>query len=406
MSELPQYTDVVDAKERLAGQIVRTPCVKSHTLSANLDVEVFLKYENFQFTASFKERGALNFLLTNRDSIGAGVLAMSAGNHAQGLAYHAQRMGIPSTIVMPRFTPNTKVQATRVFGADVHLHGDTLEESRIYTEALAQERGLTMVHPFNDRDVIAGQGTVALEMLDAVEDLDFLLVPVGGGGLIGGISLAAKTLKPNVKIIGVQAERFPGAYNAFNEEAETKSLSGVTVAEGIAVKAPGLLNQQLIQEYVDDIYTVSEAEIEQAVFDLMEIEKVVTEGAGAVPLALLQKRPGRFKHKRVGIVVSGGNVDMMVLSSILQRGLVRSNRLIRIGVEIPDHPGAMSAITAIVADHESNIVDIQHQRAFASSSAKATVAELVLQMRDGEQQRKVIEGLQDAGYPAWPLTNG
>ena len=405
MLELPEFSDIQAAQKRLAGHIALTPCAKSQTLSAMLGAEVFLKYENFQFTASFKERGALNFLAANKethkDRLEKGVLAMSAGNHAQGLAYHAQRMGVSATIVMPKFTPNTKVEATRVFGADVHLHGETLEEARIYAEGLSQERDLLMVHPFNDFHVVAGQGTIGIEVLDAVENLDAIVVPIGGGGLIGGISLAVKTLSPDTRVIGVQAERFAGAYNDFNQVTPAKLPNRVTVAEGIAVKEPGTLNKALIQRYVDEIHTVSESDIEQSVFDLMEVEKVVTEGAGATPLALLQKHPEKFQGQRVGVVISGGNIDMMVLSSILQRGLVRSNRLTRINVEIPDNPGAMSAITAIVAEHESNIVDIQHQRAFSASSARATVAELVVQTRGSEQEQKLIQALEAAGFPAW-----
>ena len=401
MTVLPKFSDIEEAEKRLRGHIAQTPCAKSQTLSAMLGVELFLKYENFQFTASFKERGALNFLTANKEQLSGGVLAMSAGNHAQGLAYHAQRMGVAATIVMPKFTPNTKVEATRVFGADVHLHGDTLEEARVYAKGLSQEQDLTMVHPFNDLHVIAGQGTVGVEILASVPDLDAIVVPIGGGGLIGGVSLAIKSLSPDTKVIGVQAERFAGAYNDFNRLAISDSSNKVTVAEGIAVKEPGELNKALIQEYVDEIHTVSESQIEQAVFDLMEVEKVVTEGAGAAPLALLRKSPDLFQDQRVAVVISGGNIDMMVLSSILQRGLVRSNRLARIYVEIPDNPGAMSVITAIVAEHESNIVDIQHQRAFSASSARATVAELVIQTRGSEQELKLIHALEAAGFPSW-----
>ena len=400
-SPLPQFADVEAAAKRLDGQIVRTPCTKSYTLSSRLGVETYLKLENFQFTASFKERGALNFLLANRERLGGGVLAMSAGNHAQALAYHGQRMGIPTTVVMPRFTPNTKVESTRVFGAEVHLEGENLEASRIYAEAVARDQGLTMVHPFNDRDVIAGQGTVALEVLEDIADLTTLVVPIGGGGLIGGIAIAAKAMRDDIEIIGVQAERYSWAYGARHQPHPAAATGSLTVAEGIAVEGPGNLTRKLIDDLVDDVHVVSESEIEQSIFDMLEVEKIVTEGAGAAPLALLTKHPDLFHGKKVGILVTGGNIDMMVLSSVLQRGLVRSNKLVRISIEIPDRPGAMSTITAIIANLDSNIIDIEHQRTFAASSARATVVEILLQMRGEEQTMSVIEALEAAGYRAW-----
>lgn len=398
---LPEFADIEAAASRLEGKIVRTPCTKSYTLSSRIGVETYLKLENFQFTASFKERGALNFLLANRDRLGRGVLAMSAGNHAQALAYHGQRMGIPTTVVMPRFTPNTKVESTRVFGAEVHLEGESLDASRIYAEGLARDQGLTMVHPFNDADVIAGQGTVALEILEEVDDLTTLIVPIGGGGLIGGIAVAAKAINPAIEIVGVQAERFSWAYGTRHRSHPAAATGNLTVAEGIAVEGPGNLTKKLVEELVDDVHVVSESEMEQSIFDMLEVEKVVTEGAGAAPLALLTKRPDLFSGKKVAILVSGGNIDMMVLSSVLQRGLVRSNKLVRISIEIPDRPGAMSAITAIIANLDSNIIDIEHQRTFAASSARATVVEILLQMRGEEQTLGVIEALESAGYRAW-----
>lgn len=402
MAELPiTLTEVEAAAERLCGHLVRTPCEQSNTLSAQLGVEVFLKFENLQFTSSFKERGALNYLLARKDELTAGVLAMSAGNHAQALAYHGQRMGVPTTIVMPRFTPNAKVEATRVFGAEVHLEGSDFDATLKFAQDLAEERGLTIVHPFDDPLVIAGQGTVGLEMLDQVEALDTLVVPVGGGGLIGGVATAVKSRNPQIKVVGVQMERYPGAYGLLHDDSDPDSgnpQGAGTVAEGIAVKVPGERTSALIKEYVDDIYLVSEAQVEQAIFDLLEIEKTVSEGAGATVLALLRARTEAFAGQRVGMVLSGGNIDMMILSSVVQRSLVRSKRLVRLRVEIPDTPGALAALTSIVGQLDSNIIDIEHQRAFAGSSVRATVVELLLSLRGEEQQSTVVKALSDAGY--------
>lgn len=395
---LPQLEDIQTAAARLKAHLPCTPCQHSATLSAQLGMQVHLKMENLQFTSSFKERGALNYLLARKEELGAGVIAMSAGNHAQALAYHGQRMGIPTTIVMPRFTPNAKVAATRVFGAEIHLEGGDFDATLKFAEDLAAQRNLTLVHPFNDPLVIAGQGTVGLEMLEQVPELDTLVVPVGGGGLIGGLSLAVKAVRPDIRIVGVQMERYAGAYNRiYPEQARPMSVPG-TVAEGIAVKVPGDLTEALIRAGVDEVCLVSEAEVEQAIFDLLEIEKTVAEGAGAAALALARSQPNKVGHGHVGLVVSGGNVDMMILSSILQRGLVRANRMVRMQVEIPDTPGALAALTTILGELDSNILDIEHQRAFAGSSVRATVVELCLEMRGEEQQDTVVQALTAAGY--------
>lgn len=385
------------AGTRLAAHIRRTPCQPSRTLSAQLGLELALKFENLQFTASFKERGALNSLLQLGDAARRGVIAMSAGNHAQALAYHAQRLDIPATIVMPRSTPNAKVEATRVFGADIHLQGNDFDETRQYTENLAAERELTLIHPFDDPHVIAGQGTVGLEILEQMPDVDALVVPVGGGGLIGGISLAVKSLRPDVEVIGVQMERYAGAHYARHGGQPAVTVAG-TVAEGIAVKAPGIRNVALINEYVDRIELVSENAVEQAVFDFMEIEKTVVEGAGAVGLAWLRDHAGQLAGRRVVSVLSGGNIDMMILSSLLRRGLVRSNRLVRMRVEIPDMPGSLATLTTLIGKMDSNIMDIEHHRAFEGSSVRATVVELLLQMRGEEQLDNVLAELAKAGY--------
>ena len=334
-----EISDIHAARDRIAGRIERTPCARSATLSAITGAEVYLKFENHQFTASFKERGALNCLLMLTDEERRrGVIAMSAGNHAQALACHGSRLGVPACIVMPRSTPNAKVEQTRVFGAEVHLEGATFDETLAYTQDLAQVRGLTLVHPFDDERVIAGQGTVGLEILVQTPDLDAVIVPVGGGGLIGGVALAVKSTAPSVEVAGVQVERFSAAHHRFHGRSSKPGPSG-TVAEGIAVKSPGRSTWPLIEAHVDNLFAVGETDVEQAIFTLLEIEKTVAEGAGAAALAALTANARRYRGRKVVLVLSGGNVDMMILSSVLQRGLVRSHRLARLDVEIPDVPG-------------------------------------------------------------------
>ena len=391
--------DIRAARQRLGDAVVCTPLAKSETLSAKLGADIHLKFENQQFTASFKERGALNRLLLLADDARArGVIAMSAGNHAQALAYHGRRLDVPVMIVMPRSTPNAKVQQTRVFGAEVLLHGSRFSETYEFTQALAQERDFTLIHPFDDEVVIAGQGTLGLEMLDQVPDLDTLIVPVGGGGLIAGIATAAKAVSPAVRVVGVQADRFGTAAALFNGTEPPLSQPG-TVAEGIAVESPGQLTMPIIRRLVDQFVTVTEQGIEDAVFTLLEIEKTVTEGAGAAALAAVRAEP-KLAVGKTALVLTGGNIDMMILSSILQRGLVRTRRLVRITVEVPDLPGSLAGITRLLGELDSNIVDIVHQRAFGVSTVRSTVIELVLQMRGEEQVEAVMQSLRDAGYDA------
>lgn len=392
--------DAREARERIAGQVSVTPLGHSVTLSELTGAEVALKFENLQFTSSFKERGALNCLLClDEAERRRGVIAMSAGNHAQALAYHGRRLGVPTTIVMPRFTPNAKVAQTRVFGAEVILHGSEFDEARQFTLELAAQRGLTLVHPYDDPRVIAGQGTLGLELLEQAPDMQVVVVPVGGGGLISGIASVIKAVRPEVTVVGVQVERFAAAYDAFHGLESRPGARG-TVAEGIAVKAPGQHTLPLIRSCVDDMLLVSEEQVEQAIFELLEIEKTVVEGAGAVALAAVQAHPQRFAGKRCVLILSGGNIDMMMLSSVLQRGLVRSHRLVRLKVEIPDVPGALADVTRVLAELDSNIVEIEHQRAFAGSSVRSTVVELVLQMRGEEQIDQVLDALAAQGYEA------
>ncbi|MCI4441303.1 threonine ammonia-lyase [Tibeticola sp.] len=391
--------DIEAAAQRLSGQVLHTPCVASRTLSEIVGAQVFLKFENLQFTASFKERGACNKLAQlSAEERARGVIAMSAGNHAQGVAYHAQRLGIPAVIVMPRYTPGVKVERTRGFGAEVVLHGDTLEAAREHAFTLARSRGLVFVHPYDDPDVIAGQGTVALEMLRDVPELDVLVVAVGGGGLISGMAVAARALKPGLEIFGVQTQRFPAMVNAIKGTQWPQGSS--TIAEGIAVGAPGRLTEAIIRETVDDLLLVDEADIEQAVLMLLEIEKTVVEGAGAAGLAAVLRHGERFRGRRVGLVLCGGNIEPLLLAALIERGMVRAGRLTRLRVHARDVPGALARITAIVAEAGANIDEVHHQRAFSALPAQNVEIELVLQTRGPTHIRELIERLQAAGFEA------
>lgn len=385
------------ARARLVGSVAKTPLLKSHTLSEMLGADLHLKFENRQFTASFKERGAVNRLAQlDADERRRGVVAMSAGNHAQAIAYHGRRLGIPVHIVMPRHTPEAKVAKTRVFGAQVMLHGSVFAETLEYTRKFALERDLTLVHPFDDAAIIAGQGTLGLEILEQMPDLDTLLVPVGGGGLIAGVSTAVRALRPETTVVGVQAERYRAATDLFHERPPAPPAPG-TVAEGIAVEAPGVLTMPIIRANVDDLVAVSEHQIERAVFALLEAEKTVTEGAGAAALAALFAQPGLASGRTVA-VLSGGNIDMMLLSSVLQRGLVRSKRLVRLAVEVPDVPGSLAGLTRILEELDSNIVDVAHQRCFDATLARTTLIQFVLEMRGEDQVNAVTASLRAAGY--------
>ena len=390
---------IQQAAERLQGQVLLTPCVESRTLSQIVQAQVFLKFENLQFTASFKERGACNKLAQLSAAERArGVVAMSAGNHAQGVAYHAQRLGLRAVIVMPRFTPGVKVERTRGFGAEVVLHGDTLEQARAHAFELATAQNLSFVHPYDDDAIVAGQGTVGLEMLQAVPDLDVLVIAVGGGGLISGIATAAKALKPGIEVVGVQTVRFPAMFNAIKGTHHPQGTS--TIAEGIAVGTPGRITEALIRARVDDMLLVDEGDIEQAVLMLLEIEKTVVEGAGAAGLAALLKYPERFRGRKVGLVLCGGNIDPLLLAAIIERGMVRAGRLARVKVGSRDVPGALALITAAVAEAGANIDEVHHQRAFSALSAQNVEIELVLQMRGHEHVREVLDHLRAAGFDA------
>jgi threonine dehydratase len=371
--------------------------VESRTLSQLTGCQVFLKFENLQYTASFKERGACNRLVQlDAAERERGVVAMSAGNHAQGVAYHAQRLGIRAVIVMPRFTPGVKVERTRGFGAEVVLHGDTLEEARSHAHELARSQSLVFVHPYDDEAVVAGQGTVALEMLRTHPGIETLVIAVGGGGLIAGMATAAKAINPAVRVVGVQTERFPAMYNAIKGAHLPQGSS--TIAEGIAVGLPGRITEAIIREKVNDMLLVDEGDIEQAIVMLLEIEKTLVEGAGAAGLAAILKHPERFAGQKVGLVLCGGNIDPLLLASIIERGMVRAGRLARVQVSARDVPGNLARITAVVAEAGANIDEVHHQRAFTLLAAQNVAIELVLQTRGPQHVDQVIERLRQAGF--------
>lgn len=393
-----RFEDIEAAARRIAGQVLDTPCVESRTLGQILGTRVFLKFENLQFTASFKERGALNKLATLIEAGQPirGVIAASAGNHAQGVAHHAQRLGLRAVIVMPRTTPTVKVERTRGFGAEVVLHGDSFDEAREQALRIAADQGLSFIHPFDDEAVIAGQGTIALEMLRQQPDLDTLVIAVGGGGLISGIATAARAIKPGLRIIGVQTSRFPAMVNAIQGTAHVQGAS--TIAEGIAVGQPGLITREIIGRLVDDLVLVDEGDIEQAIVMLLEIEKTLVEGAGAAGLAALLKDPARYAGQKVGLVLCGGNIDPLLLASILERGMVRAGRLARIKLNARDTPGVLARITAVVAEAGANIDEVHHQRAFSTLSAQNVEVEMVLQTRNPAHVQAVVAALQAAGF--------
>jgi threonine dehydratase len=386
--------DIRAAAGRIAGAVEQTPLVHSRTLSQLAGAQVFLKFENLQFTASFKERGALNKLLSLSAAERArGVIAMSAGNHAQAVAYHAARLGIPATIVMPKGSPNTKIKNTQVHGAAVVLEGENLFEAGKHARALAARDDLVFVHPYEDERIIAGQGTVGLEMLAAAPDLDVLVVPVGGGGLISGIATAAKALKKEILVYGVETKNYPSMYQRLNNL--PVECGGDTIAEGIAVKDVGSTALEIIRRLVEQVLVVEEETIERAVVALIEIEKTVAEGAGAAGLAALLEHPQRFAGRRVGILVSGGNIDSRVLASVLMRGLVRDGRLVRLRVTMPDVSGSLAKVATAIAEAGGNIVEIQHQRIFGTSSVRSPEVEFLVETRDRAHTDALVRALQE-----------
>ena len=394
--DAPGLEEIRAAAARLKGAIEHTPCLHSRTLSRLTGAEVFLKFENLQFTASFKERGALNRLLAlSAAERGRGVIAMSAGNHAQAVAYHAARLCIRAVIVMPRGSPNSKIRNTAVHGAEVVLEGDTLADAARHAQSRAAREGLVFVHPYEDRLVVAGQATVALEMLEAQPGLDALVVPVGGGGLISGMAIAAKALKKDIRVYGVESRSYPSMQQRL--AGLPVEVGGDTIAEGIAVKDVGELALGVVRRLVDELFVVEEETIERAVVALIEIEKTVAECAGAAALAALLEQRARFAGRRVGVPISGGNIDSRVLASVLMRGLVRDGRLTRLRVSMADVSGSLAKVAALIAEAGGNIVEVQHQRIFGTASVRSPEVEFLVETREREHTEALVALLEKSG---------
>ncbi|QFT77038.1 threonine ammonia-lyase [Erythrobacter sp. THAF29] len=388
---------VHEAAARIEGAVVKTPMMHSKTLSEITGAEIWLKFENLQFTAAYKERGALNALLQLTDEQRTrGVIAASAGNHSQGLSYHGTRLGVPVTIVMPRTTPTVKVMQTESVGGNVVLEGETFDDAYAYACTLEQERGLTFVHPFDDPQIASGQGTVALEMLDVVPDLDCMVTPIGGGGLISGMATVAKALNPDIEMVGVQAALFPSMFAKI--KGEERDCGGDTLAEGIAVKKPGEFTSKVIAERVDDILLVDEPSLEKAVSLLLQIEKTVVEGAGAAGLAAVLSNPERFAGKKIGLVLCGGNIDTRLLANVLLRDLARQGRLARLRITLQDRPGALFRVMRLFDEHNVNIIEIYHQRIFTSLPAKGLITDIECEARDAEQVERLVAALRAKNY--------
>jgi len=389
--------DVKKAARVIGGVVERTPTHFSRTLSKIAGCEIWLKFENLQFTASFKERGALNKLLSlTAEQRKRGVVAMSAGNHAQGVAYHAGRLGIPATIVMPEGTPFTKVKHTKNFGARVVIDGPTLTQANARAREIEKEEGLVFVHPYDDPLIIAGQGTVALELLADAPDVDTLVVPIGGGGLISGISIATKALKPGIEIYGVETALYPSMFDVLKQA--SLPCSGQTIAEGIAVKEPGHITRRIVSDNVKDILLVREDEIEKAVATLLEIEKTVVEGAGAAAFAAIVSNPDLFRGKKVGVVLSGGNIDMRLLSNVILREMMREGRILQLVVEIEDQPGWLAKIATVVGEAGGNILDVSHNRMMTDMPVKSADLGLTIEARDAAHGAEIHDTLVKAGF--------
>ncbi|UTD30079.1 threonine ammonia-lyase [Bradyrhizobium sp. WD16] len=388
--------DIRGAAATISGSVNVTDFNRSITLSEMCGCDIWLKFENHQFTSSFKERGALNRLQAlTADQRRHGVIAMSAGNHAQGVAHHARRLGIPACIVMPIGTPMVKIENTKRLGAEVIISGGTLEEAGAFARDHGKTHGMTLIHPYDDPLVIAGQGTIALEMLEAVPSLDTLMIPIGGGGLISGMAIAARSMKPDLRIVGAQARLYPSMYNVI--KGEQLPMRGDTLAEGIAVKEPGRITTQIIRQLVDDIVLVTEDEIERAVATLIAIEKTVVEGAGAVGLAAVLADPDAFRGRHVGLVLTGGNIDTRLIASVLTRELAREGRLTQLAIDIVDRPGQLAVVSNLLAEAGANIIEVSHQRTFSDLPVKATLLQLVVETRDRAHRDEVLARLGAAG---------
>jgi threonine dehydratase len=396
-NDLLTADDVRAAAAAIAGAVVRTPTMRSRTLSEITGAEIYLKFENHQFTAAYKERGALNAMLQlGEEQRSRGVIAASAGNHSQGLSYHGRRLGIPVTIVMPKTTPVVKVMQTEAVGGTVVLEGENYDEAYAHARKLEQELGLTFIHPFDDPLVAAGQGTVALEMLEDVPELDVLAIPVGGGGLASGMSVIARDIKPGIRLIGVEAELYPSMYNLL--KGAHRPIGGDTLAEGIAVFEPGKFTSRVLRDMLDDFVLVSEPQIESALALLLQIEKTVVEGAGAAGLAAALAHPRLFAGRKVGIVLTGGNIDTRLLANVLLRDLARSGRLARLRLTMQDRPGSLFKVAKVFHTHNVNIIEVYHQRIFTHLPAKGLVTEIECEARDREQLDGLVAALRGEGF--------
>jgi threonine dehydratase len=385
------------ARRVIAGHVLPTPTLPAPKLSALTGAEVYVKYENLQVTNAFKERGARCKLASlNADERRRGVITMSAGNHAQAVAYHAASLGIPAAVVMPVTTPFVKVTATRAYGAEVVLHGETISEAQERAEAMARDRNLTWVHPYDDAHVIAGQGTIALEMLEAAGDLEMLVIPIGGGGLISGIAIAAKAIKPDITVIGAEAALYPSFWNALRNE--HLPLGGSTLAEGIAVKNVGKLTLPIVRELVSDLVLVDEHHIERAVNAYLTLQKTMAEGAGAAGLAAMLAQPERFAGRKVGLVLCGGNIDPRILASIMVRELERDHRIVSFRLTIPDRPGVLGQIATLLGRIGANILEVDHKRLFLDVPAKGARLDVTVETRDGAHADEIMRELADQGF--------
>ena len=393
--------DIEGARRTIAGQVLRTPMLPAPRLSALTGAEVFVKYENLQVTNSFKERGAFNKLASlGKAQRSQGVIAMSAGNHAQAVAYHAARLGIPATIVMPVTTPFVKVEATQAHDAEVVLDGETIVEAQIRAELLARERGLTPVHPYDDPEVIAGQGTIALEMLEDAPDLDVLVIPVGGGGLIAGNAVAARAAKSSIEIVGAEAALYPSFWNALR--GEDRPCGGPTLAEGIAVKNVGAAALPIVRDLVSEIVLVDEAYLERAVNAYLTLQKTMAEGAGAAGLAAMLVKPDIFRGRKVGLILSGGNIDPRILASIMVRELEREDRIVSFRLTIPDRPGVLGQIATRLGELGANILAVDHRRLFLDIPAKGAKLDVTMETRDQTHGEEIFEALEAEGFhPVW-----
>jgi threonine dehydratase len=394
------FDDILAAKSRLEGHIERTPCRYSRTLSDITGAEVWVKFENLQFTAAYKERGALNKLLQlGENARKRGVIAASAGNHSQGLAYHAARLGVPVTIVMPKTTPFVKVQQTRAHGAEVVIDGDGYDDASATARKLCDERELTFVHPFDDLDVMAGQGTVALEMLEEAPDLEVLPIPIGGGGLIAGMATAAKEVSKDIRIVGVEPAMFPSFTSKMRGLRSGANSGGATIAEGIAVKEVGEQSYAIARPLIDEVLLIEEPHFERAVALYCNVEKTVAEGAGAASLAALLAYPRKFRGKKCGLILTGGNIDTRLLASVLTRELVRDQRIVSLRITGDDRPGLLANVSAVIGQLGANIIEVAHNRLALDVPAKGAEFDIMIETRDAQHTQEIMEALRDRGYP-------